>query len=140
MDAPLAEDTENDNCSSPPPHEQFLEPSPSPEPEPQPSTSSAPGKIYELDTSISLLSPTPSQDTSSLITPVVSWSDIGLFFYDIGQRVEKVSSDGHCLMHSIMQALKLDHNIDISHTTIANRIWKEINERIVFYVNFICGE
>ena len=51
-----------------------------------------------------------------------------------------MSSDGHCLMHSIMQALKLDHNIDISHTTIANRIWKEINERIVFYVNFICGE
>ena len=43
-------------------------------------------------------------------------------------------------MHLIMQALKLDHNIDISHTTIANRIWKEINERIVFYVNFICGE
>ena len=39
-----------------------------------------------------------------------------------------------------MQALKLDHNIDISHTTIANRIWKEINERIIFYVHFICGE
>ena len=39
-----------------------------------------------------------------------------------------------------MQALKLDHNINISHTTIANRIWKEINEQIVFYVHFICGE
>ena len=27
-----------------------------------------------------------------------------------------------------------------STETIANRIWKEVNERIVFYVHFICGE
>ena len=39
-----------------------------------------------------------------------------------------------------MQALKLDHDIHINHRTIANRIWKEIIERIVFYVHFICGE
>ena len=65
---------------------------------------------------------------------------MGLFLYDIGRRIEKVSSDGHCLMYSIMQALKLDHDIHIDHTTIANRIWKEINERIIFYVHFICGE
>ena len=140
LDAPLAKDTENEHCSSPPPPEPFMEPSPSPEAEPQPSTSSAPRKIYELDKSISLLSPTPSQDASSIIPPAVSWTNIGLFLYDIGRRVEKVSSDGHCLIYSIMQALKLDHNIDISHTTIANRIWKEINERIIFYVQFICGE
>ena len=43
-------------------------------------------------------------------------------------------------MYSIMQALKLDHDIHINHRTIANRIWKEINKRIVFYVHFICGE
>ena len=43
-------------------------------------------------------------------------------------------------MYSIMQALKLDHNIHIDHGMIANRIWKEINERIIFYVHFICGE
>ena len=43
-------------------------------------------------------------------------------------------------MYSIMQALKLDHNIHIDHGTIVNRIWKEINERIIFYVHFICGE
>ena len=36
--------------------------------------------------------------------------------------------------------LKLDHDIHIDHRTIANRIWKEINERIVFYVHFICRE
>ena len=84
LDEPLAKDTENEHCSSPPPPEPFLEPSPSPEAEPQPSTSSAPGKIYELDKSISLLSPTPSQDASSIVPPVVSWSDISLFLYDIG--------------------------------------------------------
>ena len=39
-----------------------------------------------------------------------------------------------------MQALKLDHDIHIKHRTIANRIWKEINERIVFYIHIICGE
>ena len=39
-----------------------------------------------------------------------------------------------------MQALKLDHDIHIKDTTIANRIWKEINKRIVFYLHFICGE
>ena len=39
-----------------------------------------------------------------------------------------------------MQALKLDHDTNIDHRTIANRIWKEINERIVFYVHCICGE
>ena len=39
-----------------------------------------------------------------------------------------------------MQALELDHDIHINHRTIANRIWKEINERIIFYVHFICGE
>ena len=60
LDAPLAKDTKNEHCSSPPPPEPFPEPSPSPEAEPQPSTSSAPRKIYELDKSISLLSPTPS--------------------------------------------------------------------------------
>ena len=65
---------------------------------------------------------------------------MGLFLYDIGQRIEKVSSDDHCLMYSIMQALKLAHDIHIDHTTIANKIWKEINERIIFYVHFICGE
>ena len=65
---------------------------------------------------------------------------MGLFLYHIGQRIEKVSSDGHCLMYSIMQALKLDHDIHINHRTIANRIWKEINERIIFYIHFICGE
>ena len=43
-------------------------------------------------------------------------------------------------MYSIMQALKLDHDIHIDHKTIAQRIWKEINERIVFYVHFICGQ
>ena len=84
LDAPLAKDTENEHCSSPLPPEPFPEPSPSPEPEPQPSTRSAPGKIYELDKSISLLSPTPSQDASSIIPPVVSWSNISLFLYDIG--------------------------------------------------------
>ena len=39
-----------------------------------------------------------------------------------------------------MQALKLDHDIHIDHTTIVNRIWKEINERIIFYMHFIYGE
>ena len=39
-----------------------------------------------------------------------------------------------------MQALKLDHNVHIDHGMIANRIWKEINERIIFYVHLICGE
>ena len=39
-----------------------------------------------------------------------------------------------------MQALKLDHDIHIDHRTIANRIWKEINKRIIFYIRFICGE
>ena len=43
-------------------------------------------------------------------------------------------------MYATMQALKLDHDIHIDHRTIGNRIWKEINERIVFYVHFICGE
>ena len=39
-----------------------------------------------------------------------------------------------------MQALKLDHDIHIEHKMIVQRIWKEINERIFFYVHFICGE
>ena len=39
-----------------------------------------------------------------------------------------------------MQALKLDYDIHIDHKTIVQRIWKEINERIIFYVHFICGE
>ena len=39
-----------------------------------------------------------------------------------------------------MQALKLDHDIHINHRTISNRIWKEVNKRIVFYIHFICGE
>ena len=39
-----------------------------------------------------------------------------------------------------MQALKLDHDIHIDHKTIAKRIWKKINKRILFYVHFICGE
>ena len=43
-------------------------------------------------------------------------------------------------MYSIMQALKLDHNIHIDHGMIANRIWKEINEKIIFYVHFVCRE
>ena len=147
-DAPDAGHTDNiEQTSSPPPPEPFPEPSPSPElqqPEPQPSTSSGirmtPAKTSELDRSISLLSPTPLQASNSFIAPVVPWSDMGLFLYDIGRRIEKVSSDGHCLMYAIMQALKLDHDIHIDHRTIANRIWKEINERIVFYIHFICGE
>ena len=43
-------------------------------------------------------------------------------------------------MYAIMQALKLDHDIHIGHRTIAYRIWKEINKRMVFYIHFICGE
>ena len=43
-------------------------------------------------------------------------------------------------MYSIRQALKLDHDIHIDHKTIVQRIWKEINKRIIFYVHFICGE
>ena len=134
------------SASSDPP-EPFQEPSPSPDPqelEPQPSTSTGitqtPAKTYELDKSLTLFSPTPSQASSSFLAPVVPWSDMGLFLYDVGRRIEKVSSDGHCLMYSIMQALKLDHNIHIDHGTIVNRIWKEINEQIIFYVHFICGE
>ena len=146
--APDAKHIDNiKQTSSPPPPEPFPEPSPSPEPhqpEPQPSTISGiirtPAKTYELDRSISLLSPTPSQASNSFIAPIVHWSDMGLFLYDIGQRIEKVSSDGYCLMYSLMQALKLDHDIHIDHRTIANRIWKEINEKIVFCVHFICGE
>ena len=146
-DASEAEHTENiEHTSSPPPPEPFPELSPSPEPkepEPQPSTSSGitrtPAKTYEMDRSISLLSPTPLQASNSFIAPIVPWSDMALFLYDNGQRIVKVSSDGHCLMYSIMQALKLDHDIHIYHRTIANRIWKEIIERIVFYVHFNKG-
>ena len=69
VDAPDAGHIDNiEQNSSPPPPEPFPEPSPSlepQEPEPQPSTSSGitstPAKTYELDRSISLLSPTPSQ-------------------------------------------------------------------------------
>ena len=147
-DPPEPEHSENiEQPSSPLPPEPFPEPSPSPEPqelEPQPSTSTGitwtPAKTFKLDKSITLFLPTPLQASSSFLAPVVPWSDMGLFLYDIGQRIEKVSSDGHCLMYSIMQALKLDHDIHIDHRTIANRIWKEINERIIFYIHFICGE
>ena len=148
VDAPNAEHIDYiKQTSSPPPPKTFPEPPPSPkpqQPEPQPSTSSGirrtPARTYELDRSISLLSPTPLQTSNSFIAPVVPWSDMGLFLYDIGQRVEKVSSDGHCLMYARMQALKLDHDIHINQRTIANRTWKEINERIVFYIHFICQE
>ena len=131
--------------SSPPPPEPFPEPSPSPqELEPQPSTSyrtsQTPAKTYELDRSITLLSLTPLQASSFFLAPVIPWSKMGLFLYDIGQRIEKVSSDSHCLMYSIMQALKLDHDIHINHRTVANRIWKKINERNIFYIHFICEE
>ena len=43
-------------------------------------------------------------------------------------------------MYAIIQALKLDNDIHINHRTNANRMWKEINERIIFYIHFICGE
>ena len=77
--------------SSPPPPEPFPEPSPEPEPqelEPQPSTSTGitrtPAKTYELDKSITLFLPTPSQASSSFLALVVPWSNMGLFLYDIG--------------------------------------------------------
>ena len=91
-DAPEAEHTENiEHTSCPPPPETFPEPSPSPEPqepEPQLSTSSGitrtPTKTYELHRSVSFSSPTPSQNSSSFIAPIVPWSDMGIFLYDIG--------------------------------------------------------
>ena len=69
VDAPDVGHIDNiEQTSSPPPPEPFPEPSPSPVPQQiksQPSTSSGirrtPAKTYELDRSISLLSPTPSQ-------------------------------------------------------------------------------
>ena len=118
-DEPDTEDIENiKQTSSPPPPKPFPEPEPQ-EPEPQPLTSSGItrtlAKAYELDRSISHLSPTPSQASNSFLAFVVPWSDMGLFLYDIGQGVEKVSSDDHCLIYSIMQALKLDHDIHRNH-------------------------
>ena len=91
-DAPDAEHTDNiKQTSSPLPPEPFSEPSPSPEPqqpESQPLTSSGirrtPVKTYELDRSISLLSATPLQASNSFIAPIVPWSNMGLFLYDIG--------------------------------------------------------
>ena len=115
---------------------------PTPEAFPEPSASSYPPGPEHLENidQPSTPPPTPSQASTSFLALVVPWSDMGLFLYDIGQRIEKVSLDGHCLMYSIMQALKLDHDIHIDHRIIANRVWKEINERIIFYVHFICGE
>ena len=89
---PEPEHLENiDQPSSPLPPEPFQEPSPSPksqELEPQPSTSygttQTPAKTYELDRSITLLSPTPLQASGSFLALVVPWSDMGLFLYDIG--------------------------------------------------------
>ena len=91
-DPPEPENLENiEDTSSPLPPEPFPEPSPSPDPqelEPQPSTSTGitqtPAKTYELDKSLTLFSPTPSQVSSSFLAPVVPWSDMGLFLYDIG--------------------------------------------------------
>ena len=121
------ENMEQGSTSSPPPPEPFLEPS---------ADADAPdAHIDNIEQTSS-----PSQASNSFIAPIVPWSNMGLFLYDIGQRIEKMSSDGHCLMYAIMQALKLDHDIHIDHRTIANRIWKEINKRIVFYVHFICGK
>ena len=88
LDPPEPENLENiQETSSPLPPEPFPEPSPSPDPqelEPQPSTSTGitqtPAKSYELDKSITLFSPTPSQASSSFLAPVVPWSDMGLFF------------------------------------------------------------
>ena len=91
-DPPEPEHPENiKEISPPPPPEPFPEPSPSPDPqelEPQLSTSTGitrtPTKTYELDITITLSSPTPSQALSSFLAPVVPWSDMGLFLYDIG--------------------------------------------------------
>ena len=92
VDAPDAKHIDNiEQTSSPLPSEPFAEPSPSPkpqQPEPQPLTSSGirrtPAKTYELDRSISLLSPIPSQASNSFIAPIVPYSEMGLFLYDIG--------------------------------------------------------
>ena len=91
-DPPEPEHPENiEETSSPPPPEPFPEPSPSPDPqelESQPSISTGitwtPAKTYELDKTITLFLPTPSQASSSFLAPVVPWSDMGLFLYDIG--------------------------------------------------------
>ena len=87
---PEPEHPENiEQPSSPLPPEPFPEPSPEhQELEPKPSTSSGitwtPAKTCQLDKSITLFSPTPSQASSSFLAPVVPWSDMGLFLYDIG--------------------------------------------------------
>ena len=87
---PEPEHPENiEQPSSPLPPEPFPEPSPEhQELEPEPSTSSGiaqtPAKTYQLDKSITLFLPTPSQASSSFLAPVVPWSNMGLFLYDIG--------------------------------------------------------
>ena len=89
-DPPGPEHPENiKETSSPLPPEPFPEPSPSPDPqelEPQPSTSTGitPAKTYQLDKTIPLFLLTPSQPSSSFLAPVIPWSDMGLFLYDIG--------------------------------------------------------
>ena len=54
----------------------------------------------------------------------------------IGQKIIKIPSNGHCLLLAIKQSLDSDFQIQREEKNIAQKIWKEIKDRVNFYCEF----
>ena len=54
----------------------------------------------------------------------------------IGQKIIKIPSNGHCLLLAIKQSLDSDFQIQREEKNIAQKIWKEIKDRVNFYHEF----
>ena len=54
----------------------------------------------------------------------------------IGRKIIKIPSNGHCLLLAIKQSLDSDFQIQREEKNIAQKIWKEIKDRLNFYCEF----
>ena len=70
----------------------------------------------------------------------IPWCDIHEHISAIGRETETIHGDGFCLINAIRACLLRDHKIELGQRTIQWKIWREVKDRIPFYVEFAVNQ
>ena len=54
----------------------------------------------------------------------------------MGRQINKIASNGECLLNAIQESLKQDQGIELSDKNLSRKLFQEIKNRTAFYLQF----
>ena len=66
----------------------------------------------------------------------IPWCDLDKHIGQLGCKIDRIASDGQCLLNAIEHCLVIDHNIKLSDKSLSCKLFQEIKKRSGFYLQF----